>query len=179
MKDNFSNALLEVLKSEGEWSDNPFDPGGATMCGITLGTYRDYENNQSLTKEDLRKISKSKIAEIYKERYWRKIKGDELPTGLDYAIFDFAVHSGPGQAARCIQEVVEVVRDGDIGPKTLSAIRRADIRTLIDKYCDIRISFLKRLNMPYFIKGWLKRVENVRYTAKQMCKFNFDVYGKH
>ena len=35
MKNNYDAALQHVLKSEGLWSDNPADPGGATMKGIT------------------------------------------------------------------------------------------------------------------------------------------------
>ena len=41
-KDNFAACLAQVLLSEGGWSDHPADPGGATMKGITLATYRKY-----------------------------------------------------------------------------------------------------------------------------------------
>ncbi len=40
MKRNFKKALKHVLVHEGGWADHPKDPGGATMKGVTLATYR-------------------------------------------------------------------------------------------------------------------------------------------
>jgi lysozyme family protein len=168
MRDNFINALKYVLESEGGWADSPLDPGGATMRGITLGTYRDYMCDQTLTKDDLQSISDEKLREIYKQRYWNKVKGNELPIGIDYMVFDFAVHSGPGQAVRTMQEVLCVVKDGIIGPKTLSALTRCDPKTFIQKYMDARETFLRRLNKPWFIKGWLKRLGFVTANINEM-----------
>ncbi|MCP8894345.1 hypothetical protein KYK29_05335 [Shinella daejeonensis] len=37
---NFVACLNETLKWEGGWADHPKDPGGATMKGITLATFR-------------------------------------------------------------------------------------------------------------------------------------------
>ncbi|RVB39026.1 hypothetical protein EN902_14635, partial [Mesorhizobium sp. M7A.F.Ca.CA.001.16.1.1] len=56
MDRNFARALALVLKSEGGWSDNPADPGGATMKGVTLASFRRYVKADA-TKADLRAIS--------------------------------------------------------------------------------------------------------------------------
>ena len=40
MKKNFKSALEHVLVHEGGWADHPEDPGGATMKGVTLITFR-------------------------------------------------------------------------------------------------------------------------------------------
>ena len=40
MKANFAICLPEMLKHEGGWADHPKDPGGATMKGVTLKTFR-------------------------------------------------------------------------------------------------------------------------------------------
>ena len=39
MQTNFERCLSEVLQHEGGWADDPHDPGGATMRGITIGTF--------------------------------------------------------------------------------------------------------------------------------------------
>jgi lysozyme family protein len=31
------------------------------------------------------------VAPIYKKNYWDKVKGDELPSGLDLCVFDFGL----------------------------------------------------------------------------------------
>lgn len=97
MTDRFARALPLVLAHEGGWADHPRDPGGATMKGVTLATFRRYVPNA--TKDKLRNISDEMLARIYREGYWDIVKGDELPPGLDYALFDWAVNSGPRRAA--------------------------------------------------------------------------------
>lgn len=113
MDRNFQRALSLVLKSEGGWSDNPADPGGATMKGVTLANFRRYVMANA-TKADLRKISDEQIATVYRRFYWDAVAGAELPDGVDYAVFDFAVNSGPGRAAKNLQAAcgVGVVQGG-------------------------------------------------------------------
>ena len=42
MDRNFKRSLSLVLKHEGGWADHPKDPGGATMKGVTLATFRSF-----------------------------------------------------------------------------------------------------------------------------------------
>ena len=60
MKTNFDRCLSEVLQHEGGWVDDPHDPGGATMKGITIGTYRQWKG-RAVTKAELRAISNSRV----------------------------------------------------------------------------------------------------------------------
>lgn len=78
MKENFERSLDHVLRSEGGWSNHKDDPGGATMKGVTLITYRRFFGS-SKTKEDLRQISHNQLAHIYKTGYWDSCKCDDLP----------------------------------------------------------------------------------------------------
>jgi lysozyme family protein len=168
MKANFTRALAATLKHEGGWSDHPADPGGATMRGVTLATFRRYV--PSASKTDLRNISDAQIEQIYRDGYWNKIKGDDLPYGVDFAVFDFAVNSGPQRAAIYLQEIVGVAPDGRIGPLTLAAIDKWDAVKLVEKLCANRIAFLKRLSTwPTFGKGWSRRVTDVLRLAKDMA----------
>lgn len=168
MRDNFERSLPAVLKHEGGWADHPSDPGGATMRGVTIGTYRQYK--PGATKDDLRNITDQELRRIYKDGYWDKIRGDALPAGVDYATFDYAVNSGPARAAMHLQEIVGVAPDGKIGPLTLAAVDKWDSIALIEALCGKRMSFLKRLSTwPTFGKGWSSRVTGVLRLAKDMA----------
>lgn len=168
MDRNFARALSLVLKSEGGWSDNPADPGGATMKGVTLANFRRYVKADA-TKADLRAISDAQLATVYRRFYWDAVAGAELPDGVDYAVFDFAVNSGPGRAAKYLQVVLGVVQDGRIGPATLAAARAKPAGVVIDALCDARLAFLERLpTWPSFGRGWSARVASVRRQALLM-----------
>ncbi len=167
-KGSFERSLAAVLKHEGGWADHPSDPGGATMKGVTFATFLRYYPGSS--KSDLRNITDAQLRRIYKAGYWDVIRGDDLPSGLDYAVFDFAVNSGPARAAIFMQELVGTAPDGKIGPLTLKAVESHSAKTLIADLCAKRLAFLQRLSTwPVFGKGWKSRVDGVRTLALQMA----------
>jgi len=162
---NFQRALSRVLKHEGGYVDHPKDPGGATNKGVTIATFRRYVKPNG-TKADLRAITGEQVATVYYKHYWAAVHGAELPAGVDYAVFDLAVNSGPSRAARFLQRVVGVAQDGRIGPATLAAVRKTDATELIARLCDARLTWLKTLKTwPTFGKGWERRVTDVRHDA--------------
>lgn len=168
---NFAGALLLVLNHEGGWADNPKDPGGATMKGITIATYRRFINAKG-TKSDLRAITQEQIAAIYKRQYWNAINGDLLPDGVDYAAFDFAVNSGPARAVRYLQSAVGTKQDGKLGSETLAAIKDHPAARLVNALCDSRLVFMRGAKgkdgaplWPTFGKGWTRRVAECRKEA--------------
>lgn len=167
MKSNFPKCLAEVLKHEGGWADHPEDPGGATMKGITIGTYRQYR--PGATKEQLRNISDADVERIYRDGYWNPVRGDDLPAGLDLVAFDAAVNSGVSRGARWVQQALGVTADGQIGPMTIAAAKKSDAVEVIDAALDIRMAFLRSLRtFPTFGRGWTRRVDSVRAVAKAM-----------
>lgn len=169
MDRNFAKSLVLVLKSEGGWSDNPKDPGGATMKGVTIANFRRYVKADA-TKDDLRHITDAQIATVYRRFYWDAVAGAELPDGVDYATFDFAVNSGPSRAAKYLQGVLGVLQDGRIGPATVKAANAKPAGVVIDALCDARQAFLKRLpTWPVFGKGWNSRVASVRAQSILMA----------
>lgn len=169
MKVNFAIVLPKVLVHEGGWADHPKDPGGATMKGITIGTYRAYKRRE-VTKQELRNISDAEVADIYRTGYWDKVQGDALPSGLDYVAFDPAVNSGPARGARWLQQALGVTADGAVGPGTLAAARAAKPVPVIQRACAIRMGFLKGLKTwGTFGKGWSRRVADVEAFAVKMA----------
>lgn len=172
MKDNFESSLKHLLAHEGGWSDHPADPGGATMKGVTLQVFREFKRNPHITKEELRNISDEDLATIYKKRYWDAVRADELLSGVDYAVFDCAVNSGPGRAIKVLQACVGTTPDGGFGSVTMAAVAQfqGDVaKTLVKEYCEKRLDFLKSLKtFEVFGKGWERRVNEVEKTALEM-----------
>lgn len=168
MKKNQKAALDKVLVHEGGYSNHPRDPGGATMKGVTQRVYDDYRRSENLATRSVQKITPDELLAIYDRRYWDLIKGDDLPSGVDYVVFDGAVNSGPGQSVKWLQRALGVKVDGLVGPATLAAIEaHPDHDALIDAICNRRMAFLKALKTwPTFGKGWSRRVADVRNVGK-------------
>lgn len=170
MNRNFDRALSLVLKHEGGYVNHPKDPGGATNKGITIATFRRYVNAKG-TPDDLKRITTAQAGIVYRKQYWNAIKGDDLPDGVDYAVFDFAVNSGPARAAKYLQAVVGAAQDGRIGPATIAASKAKPAGVIIDALCDARLTFLKRLQTwATFGRGWSSRVTGVRAEALVMTR---------
>ena len=81
-------------------------------------------------------------------------------------MFDAAVNSGTGRAAKWLQEAVGAVADGAIGPNTLAKVAEHSPDALVNAFCDIRMNFLAGLKtFDTFGKGWARRVDGVRQAA--------------
>lgn len=168
MNRNFERSLSLVLKSEGGFVNDPHDPGGATNLGVTIATFRQFVNPNG-TVADLKALTIAQAGKVYKGQYWDVVKGDQLPDGVDYAVFDFAVNSGPSRAAKFLQAIVGVPQDGQIGPETLVAVAKIPRSTIIQNINDNRLAFLKGLpTWPRYGRGWSTRVASVRTVALAM-----------
>ena len=167
MKENYAQALKQVLKYEGGFSDHPADPGGATMKGITQAVYDSWRKANNLPAQSVRNISDSEVASIYKNLYWDKICGDDLPSGVDFAVFDYAVNSGVSKAAKTLQGVVGVTQDGVIGPATIQAAKTYVAMAVTNK----RLAFMQSLSIwPTFGKGWAARIADVKNQIIALTK---------
>jgi lysozyme family protein len=170
VRSDFNSALAAVLLSEGGYVCDPQDPGGATNRGITQAVYDDWRQNRNLEKQDVKLLSPAETCAIYKKLYWDAVSGDELPSGVDYCTFDFAVNSGVARAVRYLQRAAGVAPDGQIGPVTLSAVSSQSPKDIIGKMCVARLNFLRQLpTYDHFGNGWTRRVEEVAVRAKAMA----------
>jgi lysozyme family protein len=82
------------------------------------------------------------VHDLYKELYWDKVHGDDLPAGIDYAVFDAAVNMGVGRASKLIQEAVGVTVDGVLGPQSLSTIQKENHRSILENFSREKKSFI-------------------------------------
>lgn len=166
----FDGALKRVLVHEDGYADHPADPGGATMQGITQRVYDGWRRRHDLPVRPVRRIAPDEVAAIYRRQYWDAVRADDLPDGLDYALFDAAVNSGPAQAAKWLQRTLGVTADGQVGEATLAALDGRASAPLIDALCDRRLAMLRGLRtFPTFGAGWTRRVAEVRAAAKALA----------
>ncbi len=169
MNSNFEASLAHVLQSEGGFVNNPSDPGGMTNLGCTKAVWEEFVGHP-VSEADMRGLTPADVAPLYKRKYWDQVSGDRLPHGLDYAVFDAAINSGPGRAAKWLQEAVGVVADGAIGKGTLAAVAAFDVQELIKAYNDKRLGFLQGLpTFGTFGKGWTNRVASVQSVSLSLA----------
>lgn len=161
---NFAPALTRALVHEGGYANHPKDPGGATMRGVTQRVYDAYRERRGEPRRPVRQIEDAELKAIYRRQYWDVVKGDALPAGIDYAVFDGAVNSGPEQAVKWLQRALGSVKvDGVVGEATLAAVEAyPDHDRLIALMLGRRLAFLQALRTwPDFGRGWSARVAQV------------------
>jgi lysozyme family protein len=168
MLSNWDNAFKLMLKSEGGYVDHPADPGGRTNLGVTQATWENWVGRAS-DEAEMRSLTPEKVEPLYKKKYWDAARADDLPVGLDYLMFDFAVNAGPGRAIKLLQTAVGVTPDGGFGPMTLAAVQAIDPVELIEKFSQAKEDFYRSLGtFATFGKGWLNRVADVKVKANSM-----------
>lgn len=166
--DRFEICYARVRKSEGGWSDRPLkdDPGGKTMWGVTQGTYDNWRRAQGQPTQTVRKITAEEAHAIYRAWFWNKA-GEGLPVGLDYAVFDYGVNSGPGRAIGELQRLLGVKDDGLIGPQTLAAAHAVeDQDVLIARLTAARLRYVRGLRNYRANPGWEPRIAGVQKAAQ-------------
>lgn len=169
MRSSLPATLAHILAAEGGWSNNPKDPGGCTMRGITLATWR-AQGHPRATCAGLRRITEAQAGDIYTRTYWAIVQGDRLPVGVDLMVCDHAVNAGVKRAVLMLQALVGATEDGDLGPQTVSAAGRAwakDPGRLVHDLAKARRDYYRSLRVLFrtFGKGWLARVSAAEATA--------------
>lgn len=179
---NFVPSLVCVNVHEGGLDDDPRDPGGRTAYGVTQARYNQYLRDKGRPRADVWKITVPEREEIWRTYYWNVIRGDELPAGLDYVVFDGAVNSGPAQAVKWLQRAINDVRaktgegpiavDGQMGTNTVAAANAIDdTDAVIERVQARRLAMLQNLRTwPVYGKGWGRRVAEVKKLGQAVAR---------
>jgi len=167
---SYERALARLLAHEGGYTNHPSDPGGPTNFGITLRDYRAYVM-PGATAADVRAMRREEAERIYRARYWDALRCDDLPAGVDYAVFDYGVNSGVGRGGKVLRRVLKLAdTTSTVSDGVIAAARAADAKALVASICDERLRFLKSLKTwSVFGKGWERRVSEVRAAALAMA----------
>ena len=170
MKHNWDTAIRHILKWEGGYVNHPEDPGGRTNLGVTQRVWEAWTGKPA-TEADMRALTVEDVKPLYRQRYWNAVRGDDLPSGVDLSVFDFAVNTGPRRASRALQQLLgAVVVDGVIGPKTLAAVAAKPAAQLITDYADVREVFYKSLpTYDTFGNGWMRRVKGIEAESQRLA----------
>lgn len=170
MQKNFDQCFTWIIAHEGPFTDDSAlgDSGGMTTWGVT---HRDWARwtGRSPSRAEMKALKQSDVKPLYKKFYWDAMHCDELPPGLDYAVFDYGVNSGIYRSIKILQRLVSVPVDGIMGAKTLDAVRVHNGKELAIKLCDERIGFLRGLRIfRNFGRGWTRRVNEVKSRVQNM-----------
>ena len=163
MADNFEKSLKIIFLHKGFFSDRPQDPGGKTRYGITLKTFRHLYPAGDFPKRD-----RAWAGEIYRNHYWVPCRCQDLPAGIDLAVFYCAVNQGQPTARKVLQKASGVKADGVIGPKTLAAVRADPDAVLAEFMARRAVRYGNLLNFVTFGLGWMRRLLDVYKEALTM-----------
>ena len=168
MQDNYEHCLEMILHHEGGYVNHPKDPGGETNLGVTKRVYEEWGG-----EKDMVDLLVEDVAPIYQKIYWDRCKCDDLPSGLDLCVFDFAVNAGPSRSAKFLQRLIGTTVDGGIGPNTLKAVHNyveeVGLETAIEDYQSARQEYYEALDtFDTFGRGWTRRVEETTSSALEM-----------
>lgn len=173
--DAFRISLAETLKHEGGFVNHPLDPGGRTNLGVTQRVWQKWLG-RPVTEGEMRALTPEQVMPLYHTEYWMVVRGDELPGGVDFAVWDIAVNSGPVRAIKMLQKAInaqgrsKVFVDGKIGPKTIQAAKVCNVFDLIETLSETRLNFFFDLStFKTFGRGWSRRLLSVAIFATRMA----------
>lgn len=169
MQENYQKCLETILHHEGGYVNHPKDPGGETNLGVTKRVYEEWGGTK-----DMKDLTVADVAPIYKKNYWDRVKGDELPSGLDLCVFDFGVNAGTGRSAKYLQTMIGTVADGGIGPSTLKKLAEYvdthGLKETIKEFQEDRQGYYEKLKtFETFGRGWTRRVDETTELALSMA----------
>ena len=172
MNSNFDISFDRIIQSEGGYVWDKDDSGGETNLGVTIGAWGAYLN-RPIKPGEIKALTRSDVKPFYKKMYWDKVRGDDLPQGVDYAVFDFAVNAGPARAAKFLQQSVGATPDGVIGPGTMALVAKMPPADILQKFAQQKEAFYNSLaeknpTQQKFLKGWMNRVAHVQAAASSM-----------
>jgi len=163
---NFDTAINRVLKSEGGYVNDPNDPGGETIWGISRRSFPNFNGG------DFKNATREQAVEVYRVAFWAMVRADLMPEALQYQALDFAVNSGVDVATRKLQDAAGVADDGYWGPVTRAAIDALPPAVLLFRYLAKRLDYMRRLsNWKFHGRGWAARIaENMMYAADDLLE---------
>lgn len=162
----FDDAFAALIGNEGEFSDNPKDPGNwssgqvgvgtldGTMWGVSSPVARAFGYTgrmQDLPLETAKSIAKKK--------YWDVYQCDQFDARVAFQVFDAAYNGG--RPAQWLQQAAGVAADGVIGAKTIAAVRAADPMKIIMRFDAYRLKYMKDCRIWSDVsRGWADRIAN-------------------
>lgn len=157
-----------LLKAfEGGFVNDCSDPGGATMMGVTLATFRQYYG-QNKSVNDLKMISNEQWTRIMRT-YWDRVLADKIANqSVANMLVDWVVNAGFA-VIKNVQSAFGCIPDGVIGSKSLAAINETSPIIAFSKIQSARVQYYislaeKNPTKKKFLAGWLSRVNKIHFA---------------
>ena len=162
----------KILKWEGGFVDDPADHGGATNMGVTISTWRkvgyDKDGDGDIDTDDIRLLTRTDATWVLKKFYWDRWKADEIHNqSVAEILVDWVWASGKWGIV-IPQGILDVKKDGIVGPKTIDAINSANQFLLHTQIFFYRKHFINSIvtndrTQFRFYNGWLNRLEDFKF----------------
>lgn len=142
MESNFERAFNFAMEWETWRSDDPRDPGGLTIWGISSKAHaQTVAKIKNLPEKDALEFARG----FYYALYWATLQCDKIPAPIDIVAFDTAILCGTGIALLFLKETHDW-KD--------YLFLKLDYLTKLDK-----------INNP-FIEGWVERTVAIWKLAR-------------
>lgn len=171
MRENLQTALTYILADEGGFAERAEEPGGGVNKGVSLQALQEWRARKGLPEpsmDDLRNLTTEEAMQIYEQRYWTSIRGDQLPSGLDYAMLNAAVMEGPRAARIMLNSAIGLPAETPID-QTVEALAGNNPDVVTAKF--VARHFNKKLHSKGRTKfggGWGNRLTNVADRTSEL-----------
>ena len=161
---SFDTSIGRLLVNEGGYVNDPRDPGGETIWGVSRRSFPNFNGG------DFRNATKEQAKDLYRTEFWDKVHADTLPALLQFQALDFAVNCGIGTAIRKLQAAAGVADDGVWGPHTQVAVAAMHPTALTFRFFAEELDYRRKLvGWPTYGNGWTARVANdLRFAAEDV-----------
>lgn len=176
-----------ILEREGGFVNDPKDPGGATMYGISLRFLQsidpamaDLDEDGDVDVDDIFALSPELARDFYRQFFYRPMGIDRYPAPLGAAMLDAGVNMGKSRAGRILQEALNrcgaaVAVDGIVGPKTMTALMFFDTLDVLRAVLLLRVFAYANLcrenpDLQRFFFGWVGRVRHLEAFCMELDK---------
>ena len=148
----------------------PGDRGGATMCGVTIGTFREWTHNPVASEADLKALEYDEWLAILKHVFWDRCKADQINNAsIAMMMVDWCWLNGATTAIRQMQAAFGLATDGIIGPKSLAALNGTPAATVFNRLKTARLRSYDKIvaarpSQMRFYNGWVNRTNSIEFA---------------
>ena len=172
----FDKCLKVIFTHEGRYSNDPDDPGGETMYGISLRFLKgldladaDIDHDGNIDGDDIKAMTIPEASKLYKKYFWDKMNLNVVPIDLlTLHLFDMGVNTGTKTAIKLLQRILDVTDDGILGRDTLTALLNWDAEDVLESYIAARFNYynaimIKNPRLAKYKKGWFNRITTTKF----------------